>query len=74
MHRIFQAFIDRLTESADAEALRECMAGTVAAFDLSCFAYLSVLRDQVAALQLISTYPTSWTSHYLQSHYGRLIV
>jgi hypothetical protein len=42
VHRIFQTFIDRLAESADAERLREGMAETAAALDLSCFAYLAV--------------------------------
>ncbi len=71
MHRIFQTFIDRLTESADTETLREAMAATAAALDLSCFAYLSVSRDQETSPGLISTYPTTWTTHYLQRHYER---
>jgi LuxR family transcriptional activator of conjugal transfer of Ti plasmids len=40
MHRVFQAFIDRLSESSDDEALRDAMAGAAASLDLSCFAYL----------------------------------
>ena len=42
MHRIFQTFIDRLCESADATALRASMADAATALDLNCFAYLSV--------------------------------
>jgi hypothetical protein len=59
MHRIFQTFIDKLVESADAEKLREGMAETAAALDLSCFAYLSVSHHQGSAPQLLSTYPCS---------------
>lgn len=71
MHRIFQGFVDRLTESTDADTLRQGMAETAAALDLCCFAYLSVSRDPKAVPQLISTYPSSWTAHYLQHHYER---
>jgi LuxR family transcriptional activator of conjugal transfer of Ti plasmids len=61
MHRIFQAFIDRLIESTDALTLREGMAETVASLDLCCLAYLSVPRDPKDVPQLTSTYPSSWT-------------
>src|SRR5260221_1729141 len=71
MNRIFQTFIDHLTESVDAETLRQSMAETIAALDLSCFAYLSVSCDQKGSPRLISTYPTTWTTHYLQRHYER---
>lgn len=71
MHRIFQAFVDRLTESTDADTLRQGMAETVASLDLCCFAYLSVPRDPNDAPQLVSTYPSSWTAHYLKHHYER---
>jgi LuxR family transcriptional activator of conjugal transfer of Ti plasmids len=71
MHRIFQTFIDRLAESRDANTLRQGMAETVVSLDLCCFAYLSVSRDPEATPQLISTYPSSWTAHYLQHHYER---
>lgn len=71
MHRIFQAFVDRLTASTDANSLREGMADTAVSLDLSCFAYLSVPRDPKAVPELISTYPASWTAHYLQHRYER---
>lgn len=72
MHRIFQAFIDRLYDSADATALRSSMADAAAALDLNCFAYLSLPSHLNAEPQLISTYPPSWTAHYLRNHYERL--
>ena len=72
MHRIFQAFIDRLMDSVDAVALRDAMADASAAFDLSCFAYLAMPRGTAAEPQLISTYPSDWTDYYLQSRYERL--
>src|SRR5258707_1011758 len=71
MHRIFQNFIDSLSSAQDSEGLRDAMAGAAAALDLSCFAYLSVSRDPKAAPQLISTYSSSWTAHYLRHHYER---
>lgn len=72
MHRIFQDFIDHLSESGDASGLREAMANASAALDLSCFAYLSVPRGRHDKTQLISTYPSAWTSYYLQNGYERL--
>ena len=71
MHRIYQTFIDRLAESSDVATLRESMAETARALDLSCFAYLSVSSQQGVAPQLISTYPTAWTAHYLKNQYER---
>jgi hypothetical protein len=72
MHRIFQTFVDRLAESADAETLRACMADAAAAFDLNCFAYLSMPRQPNAKPLHITNYPPSWTAHYLKNHYERL--
>lgn len=72
MHRIFQAFIDRLSESGDAVALRGTMAEAAAALDLSCFAYLSMPHRPGQEARLISTYPSAWTTYYLRRHYERL--
>jgi LuxR family transcriptional activator of conjugal transfer of Ti plasmids len=69
MHRIFQTFIDRLAESADAAALRTAMTEAAAALDLQSFAYLSVPCRAKAEPQHISTYPSEWTRHYLRNHY-----
>src|SRR3546814_9206466 len=72
MHRVFQAFIDRLAESVDAVALRDAMTHAAAAFDLNCFAYLSMPHRAEIGPQIISTYPSDWTGHYLESRYERL--
>jgi LuxR family transcriptional activator of conjugal transfer of Ti plasmids len=72
MHRIFQRFIDSLAESGDLVALRDSMAETAAALDLHCFAYLSLSRKPGEKPQYITTYPSSWTTHYLQNRYERL--
>jgi LuxR family transcriptional regulator, activator of conjugal transfer of Ti plasmids len=69
MHRVFQNFVDRLSSASDANDLRDGMAEAAAALDLSCFAYLSISSRPGVAPQLISTYPSAWTKHYLQSHY-----
>jgi DNA-binding CsgD family transcriptional regulator len=71
MYRIYQNFIDSLAESTDATSLRESMADTIRALDLSCFAYLWMPDQRRASPQLISTYPAAWTSHYLENHYER---
>jgi LuxR family transcriptional regulator, activator of conjugal transfer of Ti plasmids len=71
MHRIFQNFIDQLSSAEDPETLRDAMAATASALDLSCFAYLSTPRQPGSAARLISNYPSVWTDHYLQSNYER---
>jgi Type II/IV secretion system protein/Autoinducer binding domain len=72
MHRVFQAFIDGLAASGDAESLRAVLAQASAALDLSCFAYLSLPSRRGDAPELISTYPVEWTDHYLQQSYERV--
>lgn len=72
MHRVLQTFMDRLTDSRDAEAFRKTMADAAAAFDLPVFAYLRMPRDGRAPAALISTYPVRWTDRYLERHYERL--
>jgi LuxR family transcriptional activator of conjugal transfer of Ti plasmids len=72
MHRIFQTFIDCLCESADVAELRAGMANAAAALELNCFAYLSMATQSNAEPQHITTYPPSWTAHYLRNHYVRL--
>ncbi len=71
VYKVFQNFVDRLNESHDAEAFQTAMSDAAAAFDLPCFAYLSMPRDRKALAALISTYPVRWTDHYLQEHYER---
>jgi LuxR family transcriptional activator of conjugal transfer of Ti plasmids len=71
MHRVFQTFIDRLNESSDTGSFQHAMADAAQTFDLPCFAYLSMPRDGRAAAALISSYPVSWTEHYLRHHYER---
>ncbi|WP_049823577.1 LuxR family transcriptional regulator [Bradyrhizobium sp. WSM2254] len=71
MRYVFQAFIDQLIESTDVDDLRLGMAETAAALDLCCFAYLALPSRPDAQPLLISTYPSSWTSHYVQQQYHR---
>jgi DNA-binding CsgD family transcriptional regulator len=72
MHRVFQAFIDGLAASGDAEHFRAVLADAGAALDLSCFAYLSMPSRRGEAPELISNYPVKWTDHYLREHYERV--
>jgi hypothetical protein len=56
MDRIFQNFIEHLSSARDHLALRDAMAETAAALELSCFAYLSMPRQPGAIARVISTY------------------
>jgi LuxR family transcriptional activator of conjugal transfer of Ti plasmids len=71
MHRIFQTYIDRLSESTDLPTLQESMVEATQALELSCFAYLCLPGRKGGAPQLISTYPSTWTAQYLKNHYER---
>lgn len=72
MHRIFQTFVDRLSESANLVSFRDAMADVGIALDLQYFAYLSLPQRRGDKPHLISTYPSVWTDHYLHNHYERL--
>jgi DNA-binding CsgD family transcriptional regulator len=69
---VVQTFIDRLSASIDAAELRSILADAAAAFGLHAFAYLSLPRRSDEKPFLISTYPTKWTAHYLESRYEQL--
>lgn len=72
MHNTFRTFIENLSRSVDTQGLQHALSQVAAAFDLRCFAYLSLPDRRDAEPCLISTYPRAWTSHYLQNHYERL--
>ncbi|MET4483598.1 LuxR family transcriptional regulator [Bradyrhizobium sp. F1.13.3] len=69
MDRVFQTFAERLTESTHRDAVQQSMAEVTAALKLSCFAYLALPGRPGCAPNLISTYPSSWTTLYLQRGY-----
>ena len=69
MHRVFQRFIDLLSDAENLEGFSKAITDTANALDLSCFAYLALPRDEKSAPRLISTYPSQWTAHYLQNNY-----
>ncbi|QOZ36955.1 LuxR family transcriptional regulator [Bradyrhizobium sp. CCBAU 53421] len=69
MHRVFQQFIDAIVSAEDAEGFSNALAETASALDLSCFAYLALQSEQDRKPRLISTYPTRWTTHYLDKKY-----
>jgi Autoinducer binding domain len=71
MHRIFQNFIDHLSSASNSDVLRDAMSQAAAGLDLSCFAYLSMPGKTRSPAELISNYPSAWTTYYLQSHYER---
>ena len=49
MHRVFQAFVDRLFESSSLDDLRVARIETAQALNLPCFAYLSLSQSPRAA-------------------------
>ncbi|MER8409226.1 LuxR family transcriptional regulator [Mesorhizobium sp. M1307] len=72
MHRVFENFVEQLSASVDAADLREAMASAAAGFDFPLFAYFTYPSAPGDAPQLISNYPSSWTSRYLQQRYHSL--
>ena len=72
MHRVFQTFIDRLSESVNLDSFRDTMADVGIALELQYFAYLSLPHRRGDKPRLISTYPSDWTTHYLRNRYERL--
>ena len=69
MHRVFQEFIDAIVGADDTEGFSNALAKTATALDLSCFAYLALKSEENRKPRLISTYPSSWTTHYLNKRY-----
>ncbi|MES0063884.1 LuxR family transcriptional regulator [Mesorhizobium sp. M0041] len=72
MHRVFENFVEQLSASVDAADLCEAMASAAAGFDFPLFAYFTYPSASGDAPQLISNYPSSWTSRYLQQRYHSL--
>ncbi|UVC15215.1 LuxR family transcriptional regulator [Mesorhizobium onobrychidis] len=69
MYRVFENFIEQLSASVDAVDLHQAMASAAAGFDFPLFAYFSYPSVSRQTPRLISNYPSSWTSHYLQLRY-----
>jgi|SRR5579859_59141 len=72
MHRVFQVFIDLLSNAGDTDAFAETMAITATALDLSCFAYLALPQRPNDRPLVISTYPENWVAHYVRNNYEQL--
>jgi DNA-binding CsgD family transcriptional regulator len=72
MRQLFEEFIDRLFESRGHADFSAAMGAAAAALDLPWFAYLIVPERPNSSPQLISSYPSAWTTHYLQSRYQTL--
>ncbi|RWK24258.1 MAG: LuxR family transcriptional regulator [Mesorhizobium sp.] len=69
MHRVFETLVEQLSASVDAVDLHEAMASAAAGFDFPFFAYFTYPSASGDTPRLISNYPSSWTSHYLQQRY-----
>lgn len=69
MFDIFNRFAEQLAGSVDTMDLHNALAETASSLDLSSFAYLFPSLKTDRATDLISTYPQTWTTHYLASRY-----
>lgn len=69
MQRIYEDFIESLSESVDEKDLQRSMTDLLAAFEVRRFAYLSQIPSASPQPRYISNYPTTWTSHYLSKKY-----
>ncbi|MER8873915.1 LuxR family transcriptional regulator [Mesorhizobium sp. M0814] len=72
MQDVFHRFVEQITDSADATDLRNALAEIASSLDLPSFAYLFPSHGKGRKVRLISTYPQSWTSHYLHSRYEKI--
>jgi LuxR family transcriptional regulator, activator of conjugal transfer of Ti plasmids len=72
MYRVFQRFIEAISETPDPTRLRAAFHETASALDLGAFAYLLMPPEPGTPVQLVTNYPRAWTSHYLANHYERL--
>jgi len=72
MQRIFQSFVDALTDGIDSKSLHSALAEVAEAFDLPLFAYFSVPIGLKAASWLVSNYAKDWTDQYLANRYDRV--
>jgi DNA-binding CsgD family transcriptional regulator len=72
MHRIFQSFVDGISESADAASLHAVLNETAAAFEFSMFAYFVLADGRNGPGVLVSNYPTAWTDHYMRCGYEQV--
>ena len=69
MHRIFEAFVESLAESATAGDLHTALAGVCSALDLQRFAYVLMPDGRSAEISAITNYPAEWTALYGRSRY-----
>ena len=72
MQRVFEEFVQVLTDAVDEADFRRALADAAAAFGLRQFAYLSLPRSTSSNPNLISNYPVGWTDHYLRNRYEQV--
>lgn len=72
MQDAFHRFVEQIADSADATDLRNALGEIASSLDLPSFAYLFPSPGKGRKVRLISTYPQSWTSHYLHSRYEKI--
>lgn len=69
MQRVFESFIESLSESVDGQDLERSMSSLLNAFEVSRFAYLSLSSQANSLPRLISNYSLDWTSYYVRQRY-----
>lgn len=69
MYDVFHRFAEQLAGSVDEPDLHNALAEAASSLGLPSFAYFCPSPQSGRTLNLISTYPKSWTSHDLHSSY-----
>jgi LuxR family transcriptional regulator, activator of conjugal transfer of Ti plasmids len=69
MQRIYEDFLESLSDSVDIQDLQRSLSNLMAEFGVCNFAYLSLSPDHATEPFYISNYPADWTSLYLSQNY-----
>jgi DNA-binding CsgD family transcriptional regulator len=72
MHKLFQSFVDGVSDGADGNSLHAALADVAEGFGFPLFAYFSIPSGLRTAAWLISNYSSEWTDRYLHNQYDRL--
>lgn len=70
MQRVYEAYIESLSESVDERDMVRSLALLLDAFEVDKFAYLSFPSGNQTQPHHISNYPKVWTSFYLSQRYA----
>jgi LuxR family transcriptional regulator, activator of conjugal transfer of Ti plasmids len=72
VHRVFQSFVDALSDGIDADSLKDALQQIADAFGFPLFAYFSVPRAPDASTWSVTNYAAAWVHQYQDRHFYRL--